>query len=266
MTDYPLQFLRFLGTSGGRFTMLHQERASGGLWLQSRGSAAVIDPGPGALVQIHRARPQLALEAINALLLTHRHLDHSTDVNVIAEAMTGGGFKNQGAAVLPGDALDESEPILFAYLQRRIRRLLTWENTQPVTLRRDTTVTPHLLIHHGVECYGLIFDLAHGTRLGLISDTRFFPGLPALFAGCTTLIVNVTFSKQKPGYDHLSFDDLGPILEEAAPRLAIATHFGRGALRDNPDELVRRFRKEGREVLAAADGMVVDLESHRRVQ
>ena len=84
---YPENFIHFLGTAGTRFMMLSQRRSTGGIWFSYGGTIGVIDPGPGSLVKICEASPTLSPIDINTLILTHRHVDHSSDINALAEGM-----------------------------------------------------------------------------------------------------------------------------------------------------------------------------------
>ena len=81
-------WIKFLGTAGARFVMIRQLRASVGLWLKSGSTHVLIDPGPGCLVRCSSVRPKLDPTGLNAIILTHRHLDHANDINVMIEAMT----------------------------------------------------------------------------------------------------------------------------------------------------------------------------------
>ena len=47
--------LTFLGTGGGRFVTLNQERSTGGIYLED-GYKVHIDPGPGAVHALKRNR------------------------------------------------------------------------------------------------------------------------------------------------------------------------------------------------------------------
>ena len=86
--SYPDNFLRYLGTGGARFAMLRQIRKTGGIWFSYGGLNGLIDPGPGSLYHICTSSPRLDPHELRAIFLTHKHLDHSTDINVTAEAMT----------------------------------------------------------------------------------------------------------------------------------------------------------------------------------
>src|SRR3989338_8557046 len=108
----PENWIKFLGTAGARFVMIKQLRASGGVWISYQGSNVLIDPGPGSLVRCSTSKPKLDPGKLDGIILTHRHLDHSNDINVMIEAMTEGGFKKRGTVFLPADAMGE-EPVIL---------------------------------------------------------------------------------------------------------------------------------------------------------
>ncbi|MCU4140786.1 MAG: Ribonuclease BN [Methanophagales archaeon] len=96
--------IRFLGTAGARFVMIKQLRSSAGIFLTLRGTNILVDPGPGTLVRFAKSKPRIDPAKLHAIVLTHKHLDHSNDVNVMIEAMTEGGFKRRGTLICPKDA------------------------------------------------------------------------------------------------------------------------------------------------------------------
>ena len=106
--------ITFLGTGGARIMVTTQILASGGLWLSLGGTEILLDPGPGCIVQ--STKRKLRTDKLSAIILSHRHLDHSGDVNVMVEAMTQGGFRPRGRLFVPADAL-EKEPVVFSYLK-----------------------------------------------------------------------------------------------------------------------------------------------------
>ena len=65
------------------------------------GTNLCIDPGPGSLIRCLRSKPKLDPSSLDGILLTHRHLDHAGDVNVMIEAMTEGGHKKRGSSLRP---------------------------------------------------------------------------------------------------------------------------------------------------------------------
>ena len=104
--------IKFLGTAGARFVVSKQLRSSGGLWLTVDDTNVLIDPGPGSLVRCLVSRPKLNPMDLDGIILTHRHLDHSNDINIMIEAMTNGGFKMRGVVFAPHYAF-EGDAFLF---------------------------------------------------------------------------------------------------------------------------------------------------------
>lgn len=110
-----MSFIKFLGTADARFVVMKQLRASGGVWLSVGQTNLYIDPGPGALVRYLSSKPKMDPSTLDGILLTHKHLDHCGDVNVMIEAMTEGGFKKRGVLFAPRDALEE-DPVVLKYV------------------------------------------------------------------------------------------------------------------------------------------------------
>ena len=91
----------FLGTGGARVLVFKQLLASGGLWLDFEGTRLSFDPGPGALVQATQRK--LYPTQLDGIILSHRHLDHASDVNAMIEGMTTGGLEPKGTVFAPRD-------------------------------------------------------------------------------------------------------------------------------------------------------------------
>src|ERR1700692_4295419 len=95
--------VRFLGTGGARFVVGPPIRGAGGVgvcFCDERGTQITqihVDPGPGALVRALSALPPCEPLELDAIALSHKHLDHAGDVNAMIEAMTQGGWRRRGA-------------------------------------------------------------------------------------------------------------------------------------------------------------------------
>jgi phosphoribosyl 1,2-cyclic phosphodiesterase len=238
---------------------MKQLRASGGVWLSVGQTNLHVDPGPGALVRCLSSKPRLDPSSLDGILLTHKHLDHSGDINVMIEAMTEGGFKKRGVLFAPRDALEE-DPVVFNYLRDFVGRIeILKENTDyQIGDIRFSTARRH---RHKVETYGLNFEI-EPYRVSLIPDTRFFPELPDLYHG-EILIIHVV--RLKPigddPIDHLSVEDVKTIVRKARPKLVVLTHFGMTLVKAKPWVVAAELEKDlGIRVIAASDGMKLDLE------
>ena len=162
----------FLGTGGARVLVSKQLLASGGLWIEQAGTRLHLDPGPGALVQA--AKRDLDPTKLDAILLSHRHLDHSADVNVMIEAMTTGGFNRRGLVLAPKEAYDD-DPVILRYLRSYVRETLVVEEGGKYQVGNVTVHAPVAHDHAG-EVYGYVFE-SPGCRWSYVADTRYFPEL-----------------------------------------------------------------------------------------
>ncbi len=247
-------YLKFLGTAGARFVMIKQLRASGGIWVNHQDTNVLIDPGPGSIVRCSLSKPKLNPSKLDAIILTHRHLDHASDINVMIEAMTEGGFKKRGVVFCPADALSQDGIILKYALgfPQEIKMLQANQSYQVGNFRFQTSMR-HI---HPVETYGLKFNIAK-TSVALVTDTRYFPGL-ADFYRADILIVYVVFFQPRPEIDHLSLGEAVNLIKEIKPKKVILTHFGMTMLTAKPHIQAERLSRElSLEVLAAYDGMTI---------
>lgn len=255
----PGQFIRFLGTAGTRFVMLSQIRASGGIWFSYGTCRGVVDPGPGSLVRICKSNPALSPLNINTLVLTHRHIDHSSDMNVLSEGMTLRSPAKKGQVLVTRDAVEGPEPVLLPYFAKKIESIHFHEDKRRTRLDPDVTVESVLHRHHGVECHGLIFRGRGLPTWGLISDTRALPSFPKRYAECRMLIVNTTLYHPWSKLDHFSASEVVSLLEIIHPELVLITHFGPSLLDAGPERVARRLSTARTRVIAASDGMTVDM-------
>lgn len=234
--------------------MISQLLATGGIWLSLGETELLLDPGPGCLVGA--VKRKLPTEKLSAIILSHRHLDHSGDANVMVEVMTGGGFHRRGRLFAPADALD-SEPVVYSFLRSHMEGVETLAEGKSYQMGNISFRTPLKHIH-GVETYGFNFDTGRHT-FSYIPDSRYFEAISQSYRG-ELLIINVETLENRPFLDHLSVADAGRIISAAKPRAAILTHFGMSVWRAKPWQIAEEMsQKTGIRVLAARDGMRFDL-------
>ena len=254
--------VRFLGTGGARFVVARQIRASGGMWLRFGDTQMHVDPGPGALVRALSAAPPCEPAQLDALLLSHKHLDHSNDINVMIEAMSQGGWKPRGTLLAPRDAL-EGEPVVHPYAQRFVSGVSVLEERSGPYPINDVEIRTSIRHVHSVETYGLHFRY-HGTTLSYLPCGRFFEGLIADYAAHApdALIMNVLRFRDALDVDHLTFDDARRIIAGVKPKVVVMTHFGTKMLEAQPARLARSLEDEfGVRAFAAYDDWVLDVET-----
>lgn len=253
--------VKFLGTAGARFMTARQLRSSGGAWYSLQGFQFLLDPGPGTLVRCAASRPRLDPLTLDALVLSHNHLDHSGDINVMIEAMTDGGYRKRGRVFCPREAL-EGDPVILRYLRGFVEEFVILEQGGRYELAPGLALRTPLRHRHPAETYGLVLETP-GTRVCHVVDTLYFPELEEAYAGDVLILHVVRLRKDdsdKRDIQHLTLDDARRLIERIRPRLAILTHFGMTMHRAKPWELAQKLSEEtGVEVRAANDGAKFDL-------
>ena len=254
--------IKFLGTAGARFVMIKQLRSSAGTWISLEDKNLLLDPGPGTLVRCAKSRPPLDPTQLDAIILSHQHIDHANDVNIMIEAMTNGGFSKKGALFAPQSALKD-DPIVLKYVRDYLNEIFVLKEEATYTLGNIEIFTPLRHIHP-VETYGIVFKTPRYT-ISFIVDTRFFPDLIDKYRESDLIVINVVRYDGKGGkkldVDHLNLDDVKKIIKGVSPKQAILTHFGMTMIRSKPWEIAADVEKEtGVKTIAASDGMEFDLE------
>lgn len=236
-----------------------QLAASGGLLVEEGTTRLCLDPGPGAVVQY--AKRKIDLAKLDGIIISHRHLDHCNDVNVMVEGMTEGGFKQRGRLFCPDDALDGDAVVrqyLMGFPEEVVR--LAPETNYSVGEIAFRTSPLHI---HGTQTYGFTFQAAAhpvgSAALGWITDSAYYEGIAAQHAA-PVMIIHVVLMEGRPQLPHLCVADAERIIREAKPRLAILTHFGMTVWRAHPWEVAEAIsQRTGIDVKAARNGMSLDV-------
>ncbi|HHF99107.1 MAG TPA: MBL fold metallo-hydrolase [Candidatus Aerophobetes bacterium] len=254
--------IKFLGTAGARIVMIKQLRSSGGIWVNLDEVNILIDPGPGSLLRCVKSRPRLDPSKLDAIILTHKHLDHSGDINVMIEAMTEGGFKKRGILLAPEDALEGEDPVIFRYLRNFPEKIEILKEKKSYRIK-DVLIETPIKHKHGVETYGLNI-MSQNFFISFITDGLYFEGLEKYYKGEIS-IINVVRLKPKKGVDHLNLEDAEKIITSNNPKLSILTHFGMTMLRARPWQIAQNLQEKlGLKIIAANDGMEIDLDEYRK--
>jgi ribonuclease BN (tRNA processing enzyme) len=258
---FSMSEIVFLGTAGGRMVVATQLRKSGGMWLELDGKNVLLDPGPGCLVRC--AELGLRPSRLDCIVLSHRHIDHSNDVNIMAEAMSGGGFKPKGTLIAPWDCLYGEDPVVLKYVRKYIQNnIIVLREGLRHSLDGATVEGALRLRHSDVESYAIKFHF-NGRTLGYIADTKYFDGIGEAMKGCDYLIVNMVRITYDDRFQHLIPGDVEKILKVAKPGLAILNHFGMQVVKAHPREVAFRIEKAtGLRTIAAEDGMRLKLDRH----
>lgn len=231
------------------------------------GQGILLDMPPQFKMAWDRSR--LDAEKLAAILITHRHEDHTLGLKYLIDAVPRNGFVQAKAvtAYLPADVLtgrlqglDPKNDYPPAGRQAPFVRFLPITAYEPIPLggcRVTPLETNHLRPHgdaEGGETLGYLFEDADGTRMAYMVDAP--PDLPARTveilsaAPLDCLIHECTFERPStPG--HTDIKSLIGIRRRFSPRMLVATHISHQNLghRDLIKALV------GEKIRVAYDGM-----------
>lgn len=221
-----------------------------------------VDPGPGALVRALSHVPPCNPRELDAIILSHKHLDHSADVNAVIEAMTSGGFRPRGAIFAPADAFDDGAVVL-PYARRFVERVERLEPSSGPYQIGCVALRTSIAHVHAVQTQGLHFEY-EGLRVAYLPCGRYFEGLATDYARYQpdVLVVNVLRFRDAMDVDHLTWHDARRVVAYVRPKVAVFQHFGTKMLEADPHRLAQELEDElGLRAIAAYDGLMLDLET-----
>ncbi|MCU0800070.1 MAG: MBL fold metallo-hydrolase [Candidatus Thermoplasmatota archaeon] len=248
--------LVFLGTGGGRFVTLMQERCTGGMYLEDR-ARINIDPGPGALLAMRKYG--LDPTATDALLISHCHPDHYASAEMLIEGMVMGKKGRSGTLIAPRSVIKGGPkigPAVSKYHLQKLQEVRTVQQGQEFNIGPMVgTATPSL--HSDPDAVGFRLRTEHGD-ISYVADTEMREEVIAAHKGARVLILANTRPLHARIPNHLSTEDSGVIAQKVKPEVCILTHLGRKVLRDGPQKQAEWVKnRSGVNCLAARDGMAV---------
>ncbi len=248
----------FLGTGGGRINLIKQIRGTGGFRINSRSANIHVDPGPGALIHSIEQR-QNPLE-LDAIIVTHNHVDHISDSMVLIEAMTNYGLKKRGVLIASKNTIEEKG--VSAYHQSRVGTLYVAQYGERKRFENEKgsfEIEIFPMKHEEPTTFGFKLHLDGGV-LGYISDTEFTESLGRDFAGCDLLVINCIKPEGDLYRGHLKIAEVAEILKAARPKACIITHMGLKMLKAGPSMEAEKVGTEsGVKTIAARDGMKISV-------
>jgi ribonuclease BN (tRNA processing enzyme) len=266
----------FLGTGGGRINLVKQFRSTAGFLIQGAKNI-YVDPGPGVLFQAKRFH--FSPKKINMIFVSHPHLDHANDAELLIEAMTYATLRKRGtviadASVLQGSRIRERaaaviadivsaftpfkmtketyEPAISAYHKRLVNDVYEIWPGRVVTVGGATFVGTKTMHDCSSTGFVLVMD---GKRIGYTADTEYFDGLAEQFVSCDVIIINI-LRAAGPWKGHFNPENVIKFLKIAKPKIALLTRFGGQYFETNPNGVAKGIQEaSGVETIATYDGL-----------
>jgi len=246
--------LIFLGTSSGDMI---SRKGSNGIVFIIDDFQILIDPGPSLL---QKARDyNVKLENTNLILVSHNHLTHCNDLNLLIETMTYRGMDNKG--ILIGDdatiyGTRFERPILGRRQEKLLERVVALKEKEKVnlgTLKIEALKTKHCNMAIGFKIHIEKFILTY------TGDTAYFKEMKEEYKGSNLMILNNVKPFNYKSDNNLTSEDTVKILKEVKPQFAIITHFGKLMQSVNPIYEAREIqRSTDIQTVAAKEGLMID--------
>ena len=235
----------FLGTGGGRYVTPYQYRRTGGILIKEGETVLHIDPGPGAAKALRDYGEDV--RKIDALLISHAHIDHYTDAPVIIEGMTRSTRARRGTVIVAESLLKEGD--IKEYHRNLVERL---EIAEPGVKLRVGDVEIEVIPTKHTDPYGVGFVIRGERTITYYSDTGYWEGMERYAED--VIISNLETLSPKAVY-HTNPAVLERILEASRPNIVFITHFGLRLLMYGPEKMAKELsEKYGVRVIATRDG------------
>ncbi|HLC69276.1 MAG TPA: MBL fold metallo-hydrolase [Candidatus Bilamarchaeaceae archaeon] len=253
----------FLGTGGGRINLIQQLRATGGFRINSESANIHVDPGPGAL--LHSLRLKQDPLKLDAVVVTHYHVDHVNDAQLLIEAMAdytrkrGRGILIGSKHTLEGD--ETGDRGITLYHQKMVQELHTAKPgaQKEFTTKKGTFKMEFVKAQHDESTtfgFKLFLD---GKTIGYTSDTEYYAGIGDAYKNCDYLIVHCLKPAQDQYHGHMTTEGATKLIQAAQPQLAILSHFGMKMIPVADREAKKIEKETGVKTIAARDGMKLSL-------
>lgn len=248
----------FLGTGGGRINLIKQIRGTGGFRINSSIVNIHVDPGPGALLNsIKYKQNPLKLDAI---FVSHNHIDHFGDALVLIEAMSQYTLKPRGIIIGSKEAIHgdvNGDRSISKYHQSKAAEVYAALGGEKKTFQTETSSFEMSFIkmkHAEPTTIGFKLFL-EGKTIGYVSDSEYVPSFDSDYKNCDFLIVNCLKPTADNYSGHLTSEDLIKLLKKIKPKQCIMTHLGMKMIKEGPAKEAKRIEEEsGVKTIAANDG------------
>jgi len=275
--------LFFLGTGGGRINLAKQFRSTAG-FLITGSKSIYVDPGVGVVNQSNRFRTPL--NNVDIMFVSHPHLDHANDAELLVEVMTHATLVKRG--IIVADHLSLRGSSIFDRVLAAVTGPLA--GIFPKVFRKTKVSNPAISDYHqnlvqavyelgqGAELEpleGIKFRGTHtkhddpavgfvlemdGKKIGYTSDTEYFDGMAEEYKGCDVIIINMLRATKPDFPGHLYSETVTKFLNEAKPKKAFITRFGGQFFKLNPGIIAKKIQDDsGVPTLATRDGMMVEI-------
>jgi len=201
--------LTFLGTGSA----MPAGRAQSGTLLEADGETLLVDCGSGVLDGL--AATDIGYEGVDTVLLTHHHLDHVSDLDVLMKARWLAGETDLTIAGPPGTSELIQELLgVHEYMQDRLD--LTLRDLDEASFTLSGFDGSAFETRHSMQCFAYrLTPTDGGPTVALSGDSEAFPELVEFADGAAILVHDCSFPDGVDISNHPTPSTLGTALAEA---------------------------------------------------
>lgn len=182
----------------------------------------LVDCGNGVLSNLQKVMP---FEKLDAIILTHLHSDHMSDMMVLRYAIQ---LKiSRGLMENPIDVYAPSEPD-EEYQRLNLEGVFNLKPVTPeLTLNFGNMKVTFSEMKHPVKCFGVSFE-SGGKRFVFSGDTSWFQGIIDFSKGADVLMLDaglLSEDKKSDNVPHLTARECGIVAKDAGVGKLLLTHF-----------------------------------------
>lgn len=208
-------------------------------------------------------RFKVPLHKVEVIYVSHIHLDHSNDADLLIEAITYSTLKKKRGILVATDLVlngNEEENIDRAVSRYHQSLVSEVKKIAPGKVLKvgDVKFMGTATLHDEEDTTGFVLEM-DGKKLGYTSDTEYFDGMAGEFEGCDAIVVNL-LRATKPWKGHLYPETVIKFLKElkAKPAKVFLTRFGGEFIRTNARLIAKKIEDEsGITTIATQDGLSV---------
>jgi len=197
--------------------------AGPGYLVEGFGSRILLDCGSGVL---SRLREYCDYPELDAVILSHLHFDHCSDMFVLRYALDAAARTGRLIGPVPVWCPAEPQDVAGFMTYKEALEARTIEAGRPVAIA-GMTVKFHPA-RHPVETYHVVFTPskapAVGSMLFYTADTEWYDELPGIAGSCRVLIAEAT-SKHRPTTGHMTPAQAARLGEMTGAEHTILTHY-----------------------------------------
>lgn len=227
--------------------------SGGGFYFRINNVGVVVDPGIGFVSLMHKYN--IFIDDIDIVIVTHDHIDHNCDVNVISSLLYDYN-RNQSKELflssllvepyvekmhhiewyLDNSTIIKTKNILENKYVHSLKDLVgnstSIFNSDSSKILLESFITKHIRDSDDSYAIKLTFtDGIHIMKWGYTSDTAYFPELGSFLNDCDSLLLNISdiyvkdVRGDKPKKSHLGFNGCVELLTNTHPQVALVSEF-----------------------------------------